>query len=43
MHTAKIMVLPYDKAGKSAFEDIRQEMDAAPGALGIRIAQLYHH
>lgn len=37
MHTAKVMVLPYDKAWKTAFEDIKQEIESAIGALIIGI------
>lgn len=37
MRTKKVIVLPYDKAWKAAFEDIRQEVEAALGGLIIGI------
>ena len=37
METRKVIVLPYDKAWKSAFEYIRQELEAAIGDLVIGI------
>lgn len=37
MHTAKVMVLPCDKAWKTAFEDIKQEIESAIGDLIIGI------
>ena len=37
MQTKKVIVLPYDSAWKTAFEDIRAELDAALGNLAIAI------
>ena len=37
MQTKKVIVLPYDRAWKTAFEDIRAELDAALGNLAIAI------
>ena len=37
MRTKKVIVLPYEKAWKAAFEDIRQEVEAALGGLIIGI------
>ena len=37
MRTAKVMVLPYDKAWKSAFEEISREIEAAIGHLTMGI------
>ena len=37
MHTTKVIVLPYDKAWKTAFEDIKQEVESAIGDLIIGI------
>ena len=37
MQTKKVIVLPYDSAWKTAFEDIRTELDAALGNLAIAI------
>ena len=37
MRTAKVIVLPYDKAWKSAFADIKQEIEAAAGDLILGI------
>ncbi len=37
MQTKKVIVLPYDSAWKTAFEDIRAKLDAALGNLAIGI------
>ena len=37
MRTKKVIVLPYDKAWKSAFENIRQEIEQAVGDLVLGI------
>ena len=37
MQTRKVIVLPYDRAWQTAFEDIRAELDAALGDLAIGI------
>lgn len=37
MRTSKVIVLPYDGAWKSAFEDIRQEIEAALSGLILGI------
>lgn len=37
MRTQKVIVLPYDKAWQSAFENIRLELDEALGKLAIGI------
>lgn len=37
MRTSKVIVLPYDRAWKSAFEDIRQEIEAALSGLLLGI------
>ena len=37
MQTKKVIVLPYDSAWKTAFEDIRAELNAALGNLAIAI------
>lgn len=37
MQTKKVIVLPYDSVWKTAFEDIRAELDAALGNLAIAI------
>ncbi len=37
MQTKKVIVLPYDSAWKTAFEDIRAELDVALGNLAIAI------
>ena len=37
MQTKKVIVLPYDRAWKTAFEDIRAELDAALGNLAVAI------
>ena len=40
MRTAKVIVLPYDTAWKSAFETIKQEIEAAIGDLIIGIVHV---
>ena len=37
MRTKKVTVLPYDRAWKTAFEEIKQELDAAIGDLVLNI------
>ena len=37
MQTAKVIVLPYDKAWKSAFESIKQELQLALGDLALSV------
>ena len=37
MRTTKVMVVPYDKAWKSAFEEIKSEIEAAIGDLIVGI------
>lgn len=37
MRTAKVTVLPYDKAWKAAFEQIKQELESALGDLALGI------
>lgn len=37
MRTKKVIVLPYDASWKTAFEDIRRELEAALGDLAISI------
>ena len=37
MRTKKVTVLPYDASWKTAFEDIRRELDAALGDLAVGI------
>lgn len=37
MRTAKVMVMPYDSAWRSAFEDIKREIEKAVGPLIIGI------
>ena len=37
MRTQKVMVLPYDRAWKTAFEDIKREIEAALGDLILGI------
>ena len=40
MRTAKVTVLPYDPAWEAAFQDIKQEIEAALGTLILGIAHV---
>ena len=40
MQTKKVIVLPYDSAWKTAFEDIRAELAAALGDLAVAIEHI---